>query len=90
MRQGQGSDFSRTYLFCFDGLICSGTPSGDIVIVNSTNMHILSMIKKAHLGIVTALAFSHDSRFEASILLLILSRAKFLYQNSEVSDSVDS
>jgi prolactin regulatory element-binding protein len=44
-------------------LICSGTPEGDIVIVNSTNMQIQTMIKKAHLGVVTALAFSPDSRF---------------------------
>ncbi|XP_054793608.1 SEC12-like protein 2 [Prosopis cineraria] len=47
--------------------VACGTPSGDIVIVNSTNMKILSMIKKAHLGIVTALAFSHDSRALASV-----------------------
>jgi prolactin regulatory element-binding protein len=44
-------------------LTCSGTPSGEIVIVNSTNMHIHTKIKKAHLGIITALAFSPDSRF---------------------------
>ncbi|XP_028758131.1 SEC12-like protein 2 [Neltuma alba] len=48
-------------------LVACGTPSGDIVIVNSTNMRILSMIKRAHLGIVTALAFSHDSRVLASV-----------------------
>ncbi|XP_028797306.1 SEC12-like protein 2 [Neltuma alba] len=48
-------------------LVACGTPSGDVVIVNSTNMQILSMIKKAHLGIVTALAFSHDSRVLASV-----------------------
>jgi len=56
-----------TYFFCFDDFPCSGTPSGDIVIVNSTNMRIQTMIKKAHLGIVTALAFSPDSRFELCI-----------------------
>jgi hypothetical protein len=44
-------------------LTCSGTPSGEIIIVNSTNMHIHTKIKKAHLGIITALAFSPDSRF---------------------------
>ncbi|KAK4263961.1 hypothetical protein QN277_029307 [Acacia crassicarpa] len=48
-------------------LVACGTPSGDIVIVKSTNMQILSMIKKAHLGIVTSLAFSHDSRVLASV-----------------------
>ncbi|KAH1243265.1 SEC12-like protein 2 [Glycine max] len=45
----------------------NGTPSGDIVVVNSTNMQIHTMIKKAHLGIVTALAFSPDSRAVASV-----------------------
>ncbi|KAI9079819.1 hypothetical protein K1719_038229 [Acacia pycnantha] len=48
-------------------LVACGTPSGDIVIVKSTNMQILSMIKKAHLGIVTSLAFSYDSRVLASV-----------------------
>lgn len=59
---------TKTYFFYFDGFSCSGTPSGDIVIVNSTNMRIQTMIKKAHLGIVTALAFSPDSRFEICII----------------------
>lgn len=59
--------FTKTYVFCFGGLICSGTPEGDIVIVNSTNMQIQTMIKKAHLGVVTALAFSPDSRFVMNI-----------------------
>ncbi|RDX70186.1 SEC12-like protein 2, partial [Mucuna pruriens] len=45
----------------------NGTPSGDIVIVNSTNMQIQTTIKRAHLGIVTALAFSPDSRALASV-----------------------
>ncbi|KAK7362559.1 hypothetical protein VNO77_04675 [Canavalia gladiata] len=47
--------------------LACGTPSGDIVIVNSTNMQIQTTIKKAHLGIVTALAFSPDSRALASV-----------------------
>ncbi|KAH1243266.1 SEC12-like protein 2 [Glycine soja] len=63
----QGCILTRTYFFCFGGLTCSGTPSGDIVVVNSTNMQIHTMIKKAHLGIVTALAFSPDSRAVASV-----------------------
>ncbi|CAJ1939595.1 unnamed protein product [Sphenostylis stenocarpa] len=48
-------------------ILACGTPSGDIVIVNSTNMRIQTMIKRAHLGIVTALAFSPDSRALASV-----------------------
>ncbi|RYR14256.1 hypothetical protein Ahy_B04g070825 isoform C [Arachis hypogaea] len=49
--------------------LACGTPSGDIVVVNSTNMRIHTMVKRAHLGIVTALAFSPDSRALASISL---------------------
>ncbi|XP_057422281.1 SEC12-like protein 2 [Lotus japonicus] len=47
--------------------LACGTPSGDIVIVSSTNMQIQTMVKKAHIGIVTALAFSPDSRALASV-----------------------
>ncbi|WJX50577.1 hypothetical protein P8452_36857 [Trifolium repens] len=47
--------------------LACGTPSGEIIIVNSTNMHIHTKIKKAHLGIITALAFSPDSRALASV-----------------------
>ncbi|XP_061987599.1 SEC12-like protein 2 isoform X2 [Populus nigra] len=39
-----------------------GTAQGDVILINSTNMCIQTMIRKAHLGIVTALTFSHDSR----------------------------
>ncbi|CAJ2678653.1 unnamed protein product [Trifolium pratense] len=49
--------------------LACGTPSGEIVIVNSTNMHIHTKIKNAHLGIITALAFSPDSRALASVSL---------------------
>ncbi|XP_004505275.1 SEC12-like protein 2 [Cicer arietinum] len=49
--------------------LACGTPSGDIVIVNSTKMQVQTMIKKAHLGIITALAFSPDSRALASVSL---------------------
>ncbi|WRX15506.1 WD40 repeat - like 10 [Theobroma cacao] len=39
-----------------------GTVGGDIFIINSSNMRAQMMVKKAHLGLVTALTFSHDSR----------------------------
>ncbi|KAJ6768776.1 PROLACTIN REGULATORY ELEMENT BINDING PROTEIN [Salix koriyanagi] len=39
-----------------------GTAQGDVLLINSTNMRVQTMIRKAHLGIVTALTFSHDSR----------------------------
>ncbi|XP_061355613.1 SEC12-like protein 2 [Gastrolobium bilobum] len=47
--------------------LACGTTSGDIVIINSTNMKIQTMSKRAHLGIVTALAFSPNSRAVASV-----------------------
>lgn len=47
----------------FDWLVCSGTTQGDILILNSTGLRVQTMVRKAHLGFVTALAFSHDSRF---------------------------
>ncbi|KAJ7954235.1 SEC12-like protein 2 [Quillaja saponaria] len=47
--------------------LACGTIQGDILIVSSTNMRIQSMIRKAHLGIVTALRFSDDSRALASV-----------------------
>ncbi|KAK1568945.1 hypothetical protein Q3G72_030779 [Acer saccharum] len=43
-------------------LLAIGTAQGDISIVNSTSLKVQTMVKKAHLGIVTALALSHDSR----------------------------
>lgn len=43
-------------------LICRGTTRGDVVIINSSSMKVQTMVKKAHLGFVTSLAFSHDSR----------------------------
>ncbi|XWS69333.1 hypothetical protein CRYUN_Cryun04dG0170200 [Craigia yunnanensis] len=39
-----------------------GTVGGDLFIINSSNMRVQVMVKKAHLGLVTALTFSHDSR----------------------------
>ncbi|KAM7275780.1 hypothetical protein ACFE04_017646 [Oxalis oulophora] len=39
-----------------------GTIQGDILILNATKMQVQTLIKKAHLGIVTALMFSDDSR----------------------------
>ncbi|KAJ8769262.1 hypothetical protein K2173_002190 [Erythroxylum novogranatense] len=39
-----------------------GTIQGDVLLVNSTDMRVQMMVRKAHLGIVTALRFSHDSR----------------------------
>ncbi|KAG6757668.1 hypothetical protein POTOM_037989 [Populus tomentosa] len=43
-------------------LLAMGMTQGDVLLVNSTNLRVQTIIRKAHLGIVTALAFSHDSR----------------------------
>ncbi|PWA44063.1 SEC12P-like 2 protein [Artemisia annua] len=46
-----------------------GTIQGDVHILNSSNMKVHTVVKKAHLGLVTALAFSSDSRALASASL---------------------
>ncbi|KAJ9560509.1 hypothetical protein OSB04_005669 [Centaurea solstitialis] len=46
-----------------------GTIQGDIYILNASNVKVHTVVKKAHLGLVTALAFSHDSRALASASL---------------------
>ncbi|XP_022882083.1 SEC12-like protein 2 [Olea europaea var. sylvestris] len=43
-------------------LLVVGTIQGDIWIINSASMRVQSVVRKAHLGLVTALAFSQDSR----------------------------
>ncbi|KAK9935330.1 hypothetical protein M0R45_022435 [Rubus argutus] len=47
-------------------LLACGTTQGDLLIVNSARMRIQNVVPKAHSGFVTALSFSHDSRFLAS------------------------
>ncbi|XP_074330611.1 SEC12-like protein 2 [Apium graveolens] len=39
-----------------------GTMEGDILVLHSSSMRLHTAVKKAHLGIVTSLMFSHDSR----------------------------
>ncbi|KAL6577585.1 hypothetical protein OROMI_009913 [Orobanche minor] len=43
-------------------LLAIGTIQGDILILSSVDMRLQSIVRKAHLGLVTALAFSLDSR----------------------------
>ncbi|XP_006663044.1 SEC12-like protein 2 [Oryza brachyantha] len=43
-------------------LIAIGTIEGSILVLSSKNMRVLVTVKKAHLGIITTLAFSQDSR----------------------------
>lgn len=47
-------------------LLACGTTQGDLLIVNSARLRIQKVVPKAHSGFVTALSFSHDSRFLAS------------------------
>ncbi|KAF2316780.1 hypothetical protein GH714_042121 [Hevea brasiliensis] len=42
--------------------LAMGTVQGDVLIINSISMQVQTVVRKAHLGMVTALAFSHDSR----------------------------
>ncbi|KDP38060.1 hypothetical protein JCGZ_04703 [Jatropha curcas] len=42
--------------------LASGTIQGDVMLINSISMRVQTVIKEAHIGVVTALAFSHDSR----------------------------
>ncbi|KAL8225549.1 hypothetical protein R6Q57_018106 [Mikania cordata] len=46
-----------------------GTIQGDIYILNASSMKVHTVVKRAHLGLVTALAFSRDSRALASASL---------------------
>ncbi|KGN50716.2 SEC12-like protein 2 [Cucumis sativus] len=43
-------------------LLACGTTQGDVLIMNSTSLQVRKIVKKAHLGFVTALSFSPDSR----------------------------
>ncbi|KAM3741412.1 hypothetical protein ACB098_08G175000 [Castanea mollissima] len=50
-------------------LLACGTTQGDIFILNSSSKQVQAIVRKAHLGYVTALSFAHDSRALASISL---------------------
>lgn len=47
-------------------LLAIGTIHGDVLVINSDKMVVQMVINKAHMGIVTTLAFSSDSRALAS------------------------
>lgn len=55
-------DSVSSFSVSMDGkLLAIGTPDGDVVVVNS-DIQVQKVVKKAHLGIVTAVEFSQDSR----------------------------
>eukprot|EP00262_Sarcandra_glabra_P012780 TRINITY_DN3369_c0_g1_i1.p1 TRINITY_DN3369_c0_g1~~TRINITY_DN3369_c0_g1_i1.p1 ORF type:complete len:404 (+),score=67.89 TRINITY_DN3369_c0_g1_i1:81-1292(+) len=63
-------------------LLAFGSIEGDVSIINSTNMRVQTTVRKAHLGVVTALVFSQDSRalvsasFDASARVTIIEDKK--------------
>ncbi|KAJ4888495.1 SEC12-like protein 2 [Raphanus sativus] len=48
-------------------LLALGNMEGDVLIIDSTKMKTHQLVKKAHLGLVTALSFSPDSRCLVSV-----------------------
>jgi hypothetical protein len=68
-------------------LVYSGTIEGSIIIVGSKDMRTLVTVKKAHLGIVTTLAFSQDSRLVSlsSELMNLNKKKKKKKRNKEIS-----
>ncbi|XP_009129237.1 SEC12-like protein 2 isoform X2 [Brassica rapa] len=48
-------------------LLALGNMEGDVLIIDSTKMKTHQLVKKAHLGLVTALTFSPDSRCLVSV-----------------------
>ncbi|XP_010502127.1 PREDICTED: SEC12-like protein 2 isoform X2 [Camelina sativa] len=48
-------------------LLAIGTLEGDVLILDSTRKQTIQIVKKAHLGLVTALTFSPDSRCLVSV-----------------------
>lgn len=54
------SQFFLSLLWLFN---FRGTMEGDILVLHSSSMWVHTVVKKAHLGILTSLMFSHDSRF---------------------------
>ncbi|XP_047964936.1 SEC12-like protein 2 [Salvia hispanica] len=59
-------------------LLAIGTIQGDILIISSANMRVQTVTKKAHLGLVTALAFAPDSRALVSASLDSSSRVTLI------------
>ncbi|GFP86166.1 putative late blight resistance protein homolog r1a-6 [Phtheirospermum japonicum] len=71
--------FSRTS--DTDQLLAIGTIQGDILILSCANMRVQSVVRKAHLGLVTALAFSLDSRALVSASLDSSARVTLIKDN---------
>ncbi|KAG5596628.1 hypothetical protein H5410_037860 [Solanum commersonii] len=63
-----GTGLDRTGTACIIGHALKATKSqegtieGDVLVVSSNNLQVQNVVKKAHLGLVTTLKFSEDSR----------------------------
>jgi len=64
-------------------LLACGTTQGDVYILNSASKQVQTVVRKAHLGFVTALAFSHDSRALASVSLDSSARVTLIEENKK-------
>lgn len=64
-------------------LLAIGTIQGDILIINSTSMRVQTVVRKAHLGLVTALMFSQDSRALVSASLDSSARVTLITDKKE-------
>ncbi|KAF2530864.1 hypothetical protein F2Q70_00031619 [Brassica cretica] len=62
-----------------------GTLEGDVLIISSTKMKTHQFVKKAHLGLVTALTFSPDSRFLVSVSFDSRAKLSVIEQKPETS-----
>uniref|UniRef100_A0A2N9F2V3 Uncharacterized protein n=1 Tax=Fagus sylvatica TaxID=28930 RepID=A0A2N9F2V3_FAGSY len=68
-------------------LLACGTTQGEIFILHSTSQQVHSIVRKAHLGFVTALAFSHDSRALASVSLDSSARVTLIEEMNKTGGS---
>ncbi|GMY18135.1 SEC12-like protein 2 [Fagus crenata] len=68
-------------------LLACGTTQGEIFILHSTSQLVQSIVRKAHLGFVTALAFSHDSRALASVSLDSSARVTLIEEKNKTGGS---
>ncbi|KAL3631128.1 hypothetical protein CASFOL_024112 [Castilleja foliolosa] len=64
-------------------LLAIGTIQGDILILSCASMRVQTVVRKAHLGLVTALAFSLDSRALVSASLDSSARVTLIKDNKK-------
>lgn len=69
-------------------LLAIGTNKGDVRILNSSNMKVHTVVKKAHLGPVTSLAFSNDSRALASVSMDSSARVTMINETTKNGVSI--